>query len=77
MGLQLQPGGEMQRAVRMEETTLLFHRDMGVDRAFEIFLLKLIEFVLDVRAQGAANVEVLSGDLGLHGRGKILVSPCS
>ena len=75
MGLKLQARGQMQRAVGVKETALLFHRDVGMHCAFEILLLKLTEFILNMRAQGGANVEVLSGDLNLHGRGKIPVSP--
>ena len=48
---------------------------MGVNRAFEIFLLKLAEAIFDVVAQGITYVEVFSGNLDLHVCGKIPISP--
>jgi hypothetical protein len=48
---------------------------MGMNRALEVLLLKLGETFTNMFPQGVADIEVLSGDLDLHGRGKILVSP--
>jgi len=72
-GLQHQPGGQMEGAIRMEGGTLLLHRHMGVDAAFEVFLLELLETGLDVLTQGVADIEILTGDFDLHGRRKY---PC-
>ena len=73
LGLQHQAGGQMQGAVGMETDALLLDRHMGVDGAFEIFLLQLEEPVFDMLAQGLADVEILTRDFDLHGRRKY---PC-
>ena len=67
----------MQCAIGMEPGALFLDRHMGVNRAFEIFLLKLAEAIFDVVAQGITYVEVFSGNLDLHVCGKIPISPLS
>ena len=71
--LEHEAGGKMQSAIRMETHALLLDRYMRVNGALEIFLLKLEESVLDMLAQGLADIEIFTSDFDLHGRRKY---PC-
>ena len=66
MRLQDESRRQMQRAIGRELRTLFLERDVGGNRAIEIFLGDIENPILDMRPQCGANVQIFASDLDLH-----------
>src|SRR5204863_8836977 len=58
---------QMQTAIRLVTGALLFNGDVGMHGAFEIFLAELLQAPVYVVPECLTDIEVLAGDLDLHG----------
>jgi hypothetical protein len=67
MGLQDEACGQMQTAIRLKTEALLFNGHMSMHRAFKIFLAELLQALLYVDPECLTDIDVLAGDLNLHG----------
>jgi hypothetical protein len=57
----------MQIAIRPEIEALLFDGHVGMHGAFKIFLAELLQAPVHVVPECLTDIEVLAGDLDLHG----------
>ena len=70
MRLERQTGPQPQRALGHEGGALLLQRDMGPRGSFEIPVGNLLQTLLDVARQRAADIQVFACDLDLHSFGQ-------
>jgi hypothetical protein len=57
----------MQTAIRLEIGALLFNSHVGMHGAFKIFLAELLQAPVYVDPECLTDIDVLAGDLNLHG----------
>jgi hypothetical protein len=67
MRLQNEAGGQVQAAIRLETGALLFNCHVGMHGAFKIFLAELLQALIYMDPECLTDIEVLAGDLDLHG----------
>jgi hypothetical protein len=67
----------MQAAIGLKTGALLFDGYMSVHRAFKIFLPELLQALVYMGSECLTDIEVLAGDLNLHGyRKSFFAIPC-
>jgi hypothetical protein len=57
----------MQTAICLETGALFFDGHVGMHRAFKIFLAELLQALINMVPECLTDIEVLAGDLNLHG----------